>query len=105
MKAVIMRYLILLIALYAGTAQAGELATREMYCDDTKTITKELRDKYNEIPVIIGKTDDVAESVMTFWTNPTENTWTILATNKDFSCIVGTGSKLTIIDYKRKKNI
>ena len=104
-KDVTMKYWILSIALYAGTTAAGELATRDMYCDDTKTITKELKDKYNEIPVIIGKTDDVAGSLMTVWTNPVNESWTIVATKDDFSCIVGSGVKLTVIDYKRKKNI
>lgn len=100
-----MKIWILLIGCFVNTSIAGEIIQRDMYCDDTAIITQELRDKYKEIPVIVGKTADVAESVMTFWTNPTENTWTILATNKDFSCVVGTGNKLTIIDYKRKKNI
>lgn len=104
-KDVIMKFWILLIALYAGTTFAGELATREMYCDDTKTITKDLRDKYNEIPVVIGKVDDVAGSLMTLWTNPNNESWTIVATKDDYSCIIGSGSKLTVIDYKRKKNI
>ena len=104
-KDVIMKNWILLIALYAGTIFAGELATREMYCDDTKTITKDLRDKYNEIPVVIGKVDDVAGSLMTLWTNPNNESWTIVATKDDYSCIIGSGTKLTVIDYKRKKNI
>ena len=100
-----MKLLILSIALFAVTSTAGELIQRDMYCDDTKTITKELRDKYNEIPVVIGKVDDVANSLMTLWTNPSNESWTIVATNGDYSCIVGSGVKLTVIDYKRKKNI
>lgn len=100
-----MKILTLSIALFAGTSLAGELIQRDMYCDDTKTITKELRDKYNEIPVVIGKVDDVAGSLMTIWMNPSNETWTIVATKGDFSCIVGSGEKLTVIDYKRKKNI
>lgn len=95
----------LLITLYAGTTIAGELIPRDMYCDDTKIITEELRDKYSEIPVVIGKTDDVAGSLMTLWTNPINESWTIIATKGDYSCIIGTGEKLTVIDYKRKKNI
>lgn len=105
MKDVIMKYWTLLIALYAGTTTAGEFIPREMFCDDTKTITQELKDKYNEIPVVIGKTDDIAGSLMTLWTNPVSESWTIVATSGDYSCIIGTGEKLTVIDYKKRKNI
>lgn len=104
-KDVTMKYWILSIALYAGTTAAGELATRDMYCDDTKIITKELLDKYNEIPVVIGKASDEAGSLMTLWTNPTNESWTIIATKDDVSCIIGSGEKLTVVDYKRKKKI
>lgn len=104
-KDVIMKNWLLLIALFAGPTLAGELATREMYCDDTKTITKELKDKYKEIPVVVGKADDVVGSLMTLWTNPATESWTIVATSGDYSCIVGTGEKLTVIDYKKRKNI
>lgn len=94
-----------MIALYVGTTTAGEFIPREMFCDDTKIITKELRDKYKEIPVVVGKTDDVAGSLMTLWTNPATESWTIVATSGDYSCIIGTGEKLTVIDYKKRKNI
>ncbi len=100
-----MKLILLLITLYVGTVTAGEIVQRDMYCDDTKTITKELRDKYKEIPVVMGKVDDVTNSLMTIWTNPINESWTIVATNGDYSCIVGSGEKLTVIDYKRKKNI
>jgi len=100
-----MKIQILLIWFCVSTSIAGEVVQRDMYCDDTKTIAKELRDKYNEIPVIMGKTSDEAGSVMTIWTNPSAETWTIVASNNDYSCVVGSGDKFTIIDYKRKKNI
>lgn len=105
MKDVTMRYSILLTLLCINTAVAGEIAIRELFCDDTKKITTDLRDKYNEIPVVVGKTDDVAGSIMTLWTNPSSDSWTIVATKGDYSCIVGTGDKLTVIDYKKRKNI
>ncbi len=104
MKDVKMKYWIISLFI-VNTCVAGELVTREMYCDETSTINKTLRDKYQEIPVLIGKTSDLAESIMTLWTNPVDNTWTIVSTKNDYSCIIGVGEKLTIIDYKRKKNI
>ena len=76
-----------------------------MFCADTKVIVKQLREKYKEIPVVSGKADDEAKSIMTIWMNPVDETWTILATNKDYSCIVGVGQELKVIDYARKKMI
>ena len=98
-----MKKWLLLIGLYASISTAGEMVPIEILCDDTKIISEELRDKYNEIPVVMGKTNDVAGTIMTLWTNPISNTWTIVATKNETSCIVGTGEKLRVIDYKKKR--
>ena len=105
MKDVKMKNWILLITFYAVTSTAGEIVEREMYCDDTAVLSKLLRDKYHEIPVLIGKASDEAGSIMTLWSNPVDESWTIVATKGDYSCVIGLGEKLTVIDYKRKKNI
>ncbi len=105
MKDVKMKFWITTLLFTATICNAGEVVTREMYCDETNKINNILRDKYQEIPVLIGKTSDLAESIMTLWTNPVDNTWTIVSTKNDYSCIIGVGEKLTVIDYKRKKNI
>lgn len=96
---------VILVYLLALNAFAGEVVTRDMYCADTKLIVKDLRDKYKEMPVITGKTDDEAQSLMTIWMNPVDETWTIVATNKDYSCIIGVGQQLKVIDYAKKKMI
>jgi len=86
-------------------AKSGEVVSRDMYCADTKLIVKDLREKYKEIPVITGKTDDEARSLMTIWLNPVDETWTIVATNKDYSCIIGVGKDLKVIEYAKRKTI
>lgn len=96
---------IVLTSLITINAYAGEVISRDMLCADTKLIVKDLRDKYNEIPVVTGKVDDEAKSLMTIWMNPVEETWTIVATNKDYSCIIGVGQKLKVIDYSKKKMV
>jgi hypothetical protein len=100
-----MKHLIPLLGLFAITCNAGEVVTRDMYCADTKVIVGQLREKYKEIPVITGKADDEVQSLMTIWMNPIDETWTIVATNKDYSCIVGVGQQLKVIDYAKKKMI
>ena len=100
-----MKILILFFGLFAITCNAGEVVTRDMFCADTKLIVKDLREKYKEMPVITGKADDEAQSLMTIWMNPVDETWTIVATNKDYSCIIGVGQQLKVIDYAKKKMI
>lgn len=95
----------ILFGLVALASNAGEVVQRDMYCDDTKVIVKDLRDKYKEIPVATGKADDEAKSLMTLWMNPVEETWTIVATSREYSCIIGVGKQLKVIDYSKKKMI
>jgi hypothetical protein len=98
---------LLLIAsiIFVTTTHAGEIVSNDMYCDKTETIFETLKKDYNEVPVLLGKAYDMAKSTMTFWTNSTTDSWTIVATKDETSCIIGVGEKLKIIDYKRKKNI
>jgi hypothetical protein len=87
------------------TSNAGELVSRDMLCDETKVLVKSLREKYQEMPVITGKVDDEAGSILTVWMNLTNESWTILATNKDYSCVIGVGQKLKVIEYNKKGTI
>lgn len=103
-RGVTMKFWILLIGCYAKNISfAGEMILRDMYCDDTKTITEALRETYQEFPLVMGKANDEVGSLMTVWINHDASTWTIVATNKDYSCIVGVGEKLQVINYNRKK--
>ena len=95
----------LLIGLVTLASNAGELVPRDMLCDDTKVIVQSLREKYKEMPVVTGKVDDEAGSLLTIWMNPINNTWTILATSKDYSCVIGVGQDLKVVNYNKKGNI
>ena len=55
--------------------------------------------------LLTGKTDDDANSTMSVWLNPIENDWTIVATKKDLSCVVGTGTDMKIIPTRKGTNI
>lgn len=100
-----MKIFVMITALLAFSATAGEVEIRDMYCDTTKNIFETLKDKYQEIPVISGKAEDEAGSIMTIWTNPTNDSWTIVATKDDTSCIIGVGNKLKVIPYKKHKSV
>lgn len=69
----------------------------ELSCFDTNTLFKELRKEYEESPLVYGEADDVANSTMSLWTKKNGESWTIVATKKDLSCIVGVGRNLKIV--------
>lgn len=52
-----------------------------------------------------GKADDDAGSTMSVWMNPIDNDWTIIATKDELSCVVGTGTDLKLIPYKKGTTI
>jgi hypothetical protein len=77
----------------------------ELPCYNTKELFKSLRENYKELPLLTGKADDEANSTMSVWLNPIENDWTIIATKKELSCVVGTGTDMKIIPTRKGTNI
>jgi len=96
---------LLIPVLMSTIAYAGEVEQRDMYCDTTKQIVETLKTQYNEIPVITGKVDDVAGSILTIWTNPATDSWSIVATKDDTSCIIGVGQNLKVVPYRKHKSV
>jgi hypothetical protein len=77
----------------------------ELPCYNTQELFKSLRENYKELPLLTGKADDEANSTMSVWLNPFENDWTIVATKKDLSCVVGTGTDMKIISTRKGTSI
>ena len=77
----------------------------DLPCYNTKEIFKSLREKYKEFPVMTGSVSDEANSVISLWLNPVDNKWTILATKKDLTCVVGVGIDMKIVPYKKGTSI
>ena len=77
----------------------------ELPCYNTKELFKNLREKYKELPLLTGTTDDDAGSTMSVWMNGADKDWTIIATKDELSCVVGTGTELKIINYKRGPSV
>ena len=74
-------------------------------CYNTKEIFKSLSEKYKELPFMTGQVGDEASSIVSIWLNPVDNNWTILATKKDLTCVVGVGTDMKIIPYKKGTDI
>jgi len=77
----------------------------ELPCYNTKELFKSIREKYKEMPLLIGKASDEARSTISVWINPTDKNWTIVATKEDISCIVGMGTDIKLINYKTGTSI
>jgi hypothetical protein len=97
----------LLIVLFIGSAFAQdakklpplepETVTTQSQCFDSDLLFKELRKTYNEVPFVMGKTDDQVESVMSLWINTTEKSWTIVASKGTLSCVIGYGRDIRLV--------
>jgi hypothetical protein len=102
-------YLLIIILLglpiKAYSQKVEESITADMPCYNTTEIFKSLKEKYKEIPLMTGKAEDEANSVVSIWMNPVDNNWTILATKKDLTCVVGMGTDMKIIPYKKGTSI
>jgi len=82
-----------------------ETVKTDLPCYNTKELFKSLREKFKELPLLTGKTDDEANSIMSLWLNPFDNNWTIIATKNDLSCVVGTGTDIKIIPTRTGTSI
>jgi hypothetical protein len=97
------------LGLQASTAEeaikAEEGITYDAPCFDTNELFAELKIKFKETPIILGNVSDQAKSTMSLWINPVEETWTIISTKKDTSCVIGTGVDFKLVPYKKGSSI
>ena len=77
----------------------------DLPCYNTTELFKSLRENFKEVPLLTGKTDDEAKSTMSIWMNPIDNDWTIIATKKELSCVIGTGTSMKLIPYKKGTSV
>jgi hypothetical protein len=82
-----------------------EIVNFEAPCYNTKVLLDALKNNYKETPIVVGKANDIAGSTMTLWVNPLNDSWTIVATKKDLSCVIGTGTHFKIMQMKKSINI
>ena len=106
-----MKLTYLLVIMFLGLSTSSysqeieESISIDLPCYNTKEIFKSLREKYRELPLMTGSASDEANSVVSLWLNPVDNNWTILATKKDLTCVVGMGTDMKIIPYKKGTSI
>jgi hypothetical protein len=72
-------------------------------CYDTNLLFTELKTKYKETPIIMGIASDQVKSTMSLWINSVDETWTIISTKKDTSCIIGIGVDFKVVPIKKTR--
>ena len=77
----------------------------ELPCYNTTELFKSLREKYKELPILSGQASDEAKSTVSVWMNSTDKNWTIIATKKELSCVIGIGTDIKLFNYKPGQSI
>lgn len=103
-----LHYLLIGIACLGLQASASEEATKvqegitfEAPCFDTNQLFAELKSKYKETPIMLGIVSDQASSTMSMWINAKEETWTIISTKNDTSCVIGSGVDFKLVPIRK----
>jgi hypothetical protein len=89
--------LLFLLSLYGFTVNAQEQRTMKVFCDKTEVVMNSLQGKYYEIPILAGQNLNRSHSTLSVWGNPATNTFTILDTLGDTTCVIAVGDNLTIL--------
>ena len=108
MKAIYLAIGMVFTGLPASNSYAQKLEnsiTAEIPCYNTTELFKSLKEKYKELPIMSGQATDEAKSTLSLWMNPIEKNWTIIATKKELSCVVGMGTDIKLINYKPGQSI
>ena len=100
-----MKKLLLSLLLFSNIAHAEiKQVEVKLACDTDHSIVNTLTDKYNEHPLIVGKTAD-NKMIMILSVNPDNLGWTVLGVQGEMTCIFVAGKDLEIIELKKTKKI
>jgi len=92
-----------MLALYVPFAVAKTPTTKKPQeitikatCYKSDEVFTALIGKLKQTPIIMGKTDDNAESIMSLWAGQ-DGSWTLVATKENLSCVLGHGREIEVI--------
>jgi hypothetical protein len=66
----------------------------EIHCFKLQTLTAELRDKYGEEPIFLGKSDIEGDSVTTVFVNQDTGSYTVVGIGNGVGCIYDVGADM-----------
>jgi hypothetical protein len=89
--------LLLLLTFYTYNSSAEEYRSFRVVCDKTETIMATLKEKYQELPIIAGSRLSNTRSTISVWGNPATETFTILDSFGDMSCVLAVGDNVSVL--------
>ena len=89
--------LLILLGAISFNTVAEEYRSFRVVCDKTETIVASLKEKYKELPIIAGRRLSSSKSTISVWGNPETETFTILDSLGDQSCVLAVGNDITIL--------
>jgi len=92
-----MKFYAAILFLITASVQAEDIRSLRVQCDDTNTVMNTLKERFNEVPVVAGRSPNPLGSTISVWGNPLTNTFTILHTMGNTTCVLGVGDDFTIL--------
>ena len=105
MKTIYLMIAMMCISLNSHSQEVKDSVELDIPCYDTQELFKTLKEKYKELPFMMGIAGDAVKSTVSVWMNPVENNWSIIATKNDLSCVIGTGEGMKLVPYKKGTSI
>ena len=82
----------LFLAISVGAHAQGVRVEKPILCFETKQFLKEIKEKYQEEPMIIGKTTGVKGVVTAWYINSTTGSFTVVEMDDEDTCIISVGT-------------
>ena len=73
----------------------------EFYCTSFSILDRTLRKEYQEEPVVLGRSDK-DKATLAIYSDPNNESFTVLVVYSDRACVLGAGDQLIIRDHSRK---
>jgi hypothetical protein len=89
--------LLLLLTFYSTNSLSEEYRSFRVVCDKTETIVASLKEKYQELPIIAGMRLGNSRSTISVWGNPATQTFTVLDSLGDMSCVLAVGDNISVL--------
>lgn len=89
------KFLVAIALFVSMTAHAQAVKTEKpVMCFPIKTLLKDLKNKYKEEPMIVGKTSGVDKVVTAFYINLETGSYTVIEMDDEAGCVISVGTEV-----------
>jgi hypothetical protein len=89
------KFILAFLLMIVSVAHAEKMveADKPILCFDTKSFLKQIKNKYGEEPMIIGKTAGVKDVATAFYINRDTGSFTVVEIDAEAACVISTGTE------------